>query len=122
MLEGEGSRVEGGEVVRPAWHVQAACRGVGPNLFFPDQRGPGQSERPYQFARQRYCAVCPVRAEYAEAGRHEAAGRGGEQTRCFGLALGAPCAGALRHWPALARLGGLNPDEIGTERQDALAL
>lgn len=41
---------------RPAWHAQAACRGMGTRMFFPP---PGNSPaRPRQI-----CARCEVRAE-----------------------------------------------------------
>ena len=41
LLEASGWRLEGGEVRRPAWHAQAACRGVGPEAFFVEDKGPG---------------------------------------------------------------------------------
>jgi WhiB family redox-sensing transcriptional regulator len=41
---------------RPAWHAQAACRGLGPRAWFP---GPGESLGPARAA----CAACPVAAE-----------------------------------------------------------
>jgi hypothetical protein len=34
-------------VNRPAWHRQAACRGVDPELFFPER---GQATRPALFS------------------------------------------------------------------------
>ena len=43
-------------VNRPAWHAEAACRGVDPALFFPE-RG---ERRPV--AALAYCAECPVTA------------------------------------------------------------
>ena len=42
---------------RPSWQLHAACRGLGPDLFF-DDRG----EIGYRAARK-VCADCPVRAE-----------------------------------------------------------
>ena len=48
-------------VNRPAWHRQAACRGVGVDLFVIDQ---GQQYEPR--ARQ-MCAGCPVRQECLDA-------------------------------------------------------
>ena len=44
-------------VNRPAWHAEAACRGVDPALFFPEKRG---EHRPVQALA--YCAECPVTA------------------------------------------------------------
>jgi len=45
----------------PAWHREAACRGVGSAVFFPAR---GESLDP---ARS-YCDRCPVTAECGEAG------------------------------------------------------
>jgi len=42
-------------VERPAWHAQAACRGKGPDRWFPGQGGDYE-------AAQAVCADCPVRA------------------------------------------------------------
>ena len=42
---------------RPAWHRQAARRGAGPDLFFPER-----GSRRYAEALA-YCEGCPVRAE-----------------------------------------------------------
>jgi len=41
---------------RPAWHAQAACRGVPTNLFFP-RRGERTDEA------RHLCATCPVTAD-----------------------------------------------------------
>ena len=41
LLEASGWKIEGGEVRRPAWHAQAACRGAGPEAFFVEDKGPG---------------------------------------------------------------------------------
>jgi hypothetical protein len=43
-------------LARPAWHDQAACRGVGPDVFFPERGGD------YDAARA-FCARCPVIGE-----------------------------------------------------------
>lgn len=51
-------------LARPAWHARAACRGVGPSLFFADDAEAAQDT----------CAGCPVRLECAEAGQKEPAG------------------------------------------------
>ena len=41
---------------RPAWHRRAACRGLGPALFFPSRGGNG-------VAAQDLCRTCPVSEE-----------------------------------------------------------
>lgn len=41
---------------RPEWHQRAACRGVDPNVFFPER---GQSTRPARA----YCECCSVASE-----------------------------------------------------------
>jgi WhiB family transcriptional regulator, redox-sensing transcriptional regulator len=41
---------------RPAWHDRAACRGMGPQLFFPSR---GEDVRPAK----EMCATCPVADE-----------------------------------------------------------
>ena len=41
---------------RPAWHREAACRGMGPDTFFPTT---GRSAAPAKAL----CATCPVYAE-----------------------------------------------------------
>jgi WhiB family transcriptional regulator, redox-sensing transcriptional regulator len=41
---------------RPAWHAQAACRGMGPDAFFPER---GQTTA----AAQAVCEGCEVRTE-----------------------------------------------------------
>lgn len=77
VLRASGWAVEGGEVRRPAWHARAACRGAGPGAFFPPESDKGESRKTgalYAAARERYCAGCPVVAECAEAGAHEAHG------------------------------------------------
>lgn len=43
-------------VNRPAWHRQAACRGMGPDPFFPM---PGESTE----RARAVCETCPVTAE-----------------------------------------------------------
>lgn len=52
---------------RPAWHVDAACRGMDPNTFFP---GRGESVEPARAV----CATCPVAAPCADAGTTETVG------------------------------------------------
>ncbi|HXH56127.1 WhiB family transcriptional regulator [Iamia sp.] len=56
---------------RPAWHEHAACRGMGPELFFPDR---GEDVRPAKAV----CARCPVRV------RRELAGRAGAERGIWG--------------------------------------
>jgi hypothetical protein len=49
---------------RPAWHAQAACRGMGTSLFFVDRGGDPNPAKAI-------CATCPVTAECAEASADE---------------------------------------------------
>jgi WhiB family redox-sensing transcriptional regulator len=53
---------------RPAWHGQAACRGKGPALFFPEKWGSTE-------AAKALCAGCDVRSECLDdalaAGHHQ---------------------------------------------------
>jgi len=57
---------------RPAWQQQGACRGLDPNLFFPE-RGESVKEA------KAVCAPCPVRAECLDYAleNHEALGISG---------------------------------------------
>jgi hypothetical protein len=55
-------------VNRPAWHREAACRGIGPAAFFPE-RGHGPNEG------LRHCQSCAVSSECLSA-----ALEGGEST------------------------------------------
>ena len=50
---------------RPAWHAQAACRGQGPEAWYPRK---GAVLRPETL---RLCAACPVAAECRDAGLTE---------------------------------------------------
>lgn len=50
--------------MRPAWHAGAACRGHGPELWFPANGEPTAEAL-------ELCRRCPVRAECFEAGRGE---------------------------------------------------
>lgn len=77
IFEALGWRFEDGILARPAWHARAACRGVGPELFFPDR---GDSAWAYGQAREMHCAHCPVVSECRQAGEHEAFGLWGGQT------------------------------------------
>ena len=58
----------------PDWHRDAACRGVDPNLFFPE-RGASADEA------RAICATCPVKEPCHEAGRFEYYGVWGGTTR-----------------------------------------
>lgn len=58
---------------RPEWMDHAACRGMGPALFFP-QRGETQQQA------LQVCAECPVRVECGVAGRDERFGLWGGET------------------------------------------
>lgn len=62
------------DLPRPGWHRHAACRGVDPELFFPN-RGENTQEA------KAICATCPVKAECHEAGRFEHYGIWGGTTR-----------------------------------------
>lgn len=68
-------------VSRPTWHARAACRGLGPGLFYPlvDERY--SHSTPYVQGRQ-VCSTCPVIDQCAEAGALEHHGLwGGESPR-----------------------------------------
>lgn len=56
------------------WRRQAACRGLDPDLFFPE-RGNAATEA------KAVCATCPVTEECYEAGRLEFYGVWGGKTR-----------------------------------------
>jgi len=59
---------------RPDWQAKAACRGVGPGLFYPPEAGSfanrARGADPYAIARS-YCAQCPVITKCAKAARTE---------------------------------------------------
>ena len=77
LMEALGWRIEDGHITRPAWHAQAACRGVGTEAFFVEGRGRANHTR--KQAVELYCSQCPVVAECREAGRHEAYGTWGRR-------------------------------------------
>jgi WhiB family transcriptional regulator, redox-sensing transcriptional regulator len=57
----------------PGWRDEAACRGVDPDVFVPDELSVGGKPADYALALS-ICAQCPVTAEcLAECG-HEATG------------------------------------------------
>ncbi|MFD3545149.1 WhiB family transcriptional regulator [Streptomyces sp. NPDC058655] len=48
------------------WQAEAACRGVGPEVFFPPVGVRGQEREAREEAAKALCAVCPVRARCLE--------------------------------------------------------
>ena len=65
---------------RPAWHQQAACRGVGPEAFYPPAGArETATTHPYRDARK-VCATCPVVDECRQAGQSESHGLWGGQS------------------------------------------
>lgn len=74
---------------RPGWQARAACRGVGPDVFYPADMAVRHGVDPYAMAR-RLCAGCPVREPCREAGMSEAYGMWGGLTEadCKGAAKG----------------------------------
>lgn len=59
---------------RPAWHAQAACRGMGPDLFFVRRGEPTEPAKAI-------CATCPVIGPCGEAGEMEVGIWGGASAR-----------------------------------------
>ena len=55
---------------RPTWHTRAACRGMGPDLFFPPGDDGLFRHVPYSQGRL-VCERCPVIDQCAEAGAYE---------------------------------------------------
>lgn len=55
---------------RPDWFDRAACRGLGPDLFYPDTVGPNVGPA------KAICAGCPVRQECLERGLDASEGFG----------------------------------------------
>ena len=47
--------------VRPDWYDDAACRGMGPDIFYPEAKGLGSCD-----AAQAVCVTCPVSEECRE--------------------------------------------------------
>ena len=47
------------DIARPDWTLEAACRGLDPNIFYPER---GASLEPAK----KICASCPVRIECAQ--------------------------------------------------------
>ena len=62
-------------LARPAWHENAACSGLGNELFFAQSRSVTQAR-----AARAVCAVCPVLEQCREAGLGEEYGIWGGTT------------------------------------------
>lgn len=75
-------------VARPAWHTQAACRGVGPGRVYVAQ---GEDTRPARAL----CAQCPVSTPCAAAGDDHGIWGRDERTPAPPRSSGADC-GTLR--------------------------
>lgn len=69
----------GDDVARDNWWEQAACRGVNPDVFFPEESGV-TTDRIYDQGRQ-FCNDCPVARNCLE----EAMSYEAEEWRRFGL-------------------------------------
>lgn len=48
------------------WTVDAACRGMGPELFYPDIRDDDKTTKARIAKAKKICASCPVQAECLE--------------------------------------------------------
>lgn len=57
----------------PAWHAQAACRGMDSKVFYPEAGSTAAGAIAYQAARA-ICSGCPVSTQCQEAGAGEAYG------------------------------------------------
>ena len=62
---------------RPAWHALAACRGIGPETFYPSRET--TTTHPYRDARK-VCETCSVTDECRQAGHAESHGLWGGQS------------------------------------------
>ncbi len=58
LMVATGEVLEAIAAARPTWHAHAACRGMGPELFFPE-RGASTA------LGKAVCSTCPVAAECA---------------------------------------------------------
>lgn len=58
------TRTKEGKEKKMNWHEQAACRGLGPDLFFA-RRGENTTQDAYHHAKQ-LCAQCPVATDCLE--------------------------------------------------------
>jgi hypothetical protein len=66
--------VERFEARRPSWHADAACRGMGPEVFFTETAAPTAAE---------ICATCKVASDCAAFGARESTGVWGGRARGF---------------------------------------
>ena len=62
------------EMLHPAWHAEAACRGMDPSIFYPETNTGS-------FLAVTVCDGCPVRGPCAEAGDKESLGVWGGRVR-----------------------------------------
>lgn len=72
----------------PPWHAEAACRGMGPTIFFPEGRGSSPA------AAKAVCDGCLAREPCRDAGKGEAGvwGGAGERERRAIRSSSAPAA------------------------------
>ena len=64
-------------LARPAWHTEAACSGLGNEMFFASRGSPSVTQAR---AARAVCAVCPVIEQCREAGLGEKYGIWGGTT------------------------------------------
>lgn len=86
--------------IDPYWRARAACRGMGPDLFYPERGAPSAESKAV-------CVDCPVRRECSEQGVDERFGVWGglsERQRRAARRKMAPV--APEHGAALYRRGG----------------
>lgn len=75
-------------LARPPWHAHAACRGIGPALFFPERGEPAGPAKAV-------CADCPVVTPCRAAGDGQAGiwgGTSGRERRLIGSRSAPPAA------------------------------
>jgi len=61
-------------VSRPTWHELAACRGMGPDLFYPPASAPRGAAGDSHADARKVCSTCPVIDQCRRAGEAEAHG------------------------------------------------
>jgi len=61
-------------VSRPTWHEVAACRGMGPDLFYPPASAPRGAAGDSHRQARKVCSTCPVIDQCRRAGEAEAHG------------------------------------------------
>ncbi len=59
---------------RPAWHERAACRGIGPEAFYPPAGSRETTTTHLYRDARKVCETCPVVDECRDAGQSEAHG------------------------------------------------